>query len=98
MPPNRSDGADDFDPDRFPIDKKKWKIIVYRLKLAPEQTRIVERLLCNRQNKQIAADLGKSESTVCTQLKRIYRNTNTDGRCGLIIRIFGMAMDIANEN
>ena len=60
MPPSSSDGEDEFDGDRFPFDKKKWKIIVRRLKLAPEQTRIVERLLCNRQNKQIAEDLDKS--------------------------------------
>lgn len=75
----------------FPFDAATWVGIVDTLGLAPQQARIVERILCGLCDKQIALDLGIGVPTVRTYLTRVFRHLDVDDRVQLILRVFAEA-------
>ena len=87
-----------IDRDVFPMPEDVWNAVAEELSLSTRHRQIVERLLHNRQTKQIAFDLGSPEATVETHLKRLYRYHGTGGRNGLLLLIFRLAMRITATN
>lgn len=77
----------------FLFDAETWVAVVDTLGLAPQQARIVERILRGMCNKQIARDLGIGEPTVNTYLTRTYRRLGVNDRLQLVLRVFKAAWD-----
>lgn len=77
--------------DEFPMNARTWRTVAKSLELSPQQTRIVELILQGKQDKQIAAELSLSVSTVRTYLTRIFDRTQTSDRLILVLRIFALA-------
>jgi len=83
------DGFDDFPKIRLPLIARSSR----RLALSPQQIRIVELLLRNKQDKEIAAELGLSFPTVRTYLRRIFDRVGVEDRTGLVLHVFALAQD-----
>lgn len=81
----------------FPFEAKVWDQLVELLELAPQQARIVERILRGMGDKQIARDLGLSVSTVRTYLSRIFVRIHVRDRVQLILRVFAEARSLAER-
>ncbi len=77
----------------FPMSEAVWQEIANRLALSPQQIRIVELLLRNKQDKEIAAELGLSFPTVRTYLRRIFDRVGVKDRMGLVLHVFAIAQD-----
>lgn len=78
-------------PMNLPLDQVTWQTISKKLDLSPQQTRIVELLLCGYQDKEIAAELRLTVSTVRTYLKRIFDRVEVRDRMALVLHIFALA-------
>ncbi len=83
--------ACDRDALAFPMDSATWQRVADKLGFSPQQTRIVELILCNRQDKEIAAELSLTIPTVRTYLSRAFVRTGVSDRLGLVLRVFSMA-------
>jgi len=79
----------------LPLDPQTWLAVAAHLELSPQQTRIVELLLCGRRDKQIAHELQLSVPTVRTYLGRIFLKLNVQDRVELILRVFSLTQSIA---
>lgn len=77
----------------LPLPPEKWQQLMERLQLPPQQIRIVELILRNCCDKQIAAALGLKVPTVRTYLQRIYARLDVGDRVELILRLFAMSHD-----
>jgi DNA-binding NarL/FixJ family response regulator len=78
----------------FPMDQATWKAVAKSLSLPPQQFRIVENLLCGKQDKEIAETLGLTVPTVRTYLKRIFERVGAKDRVSLILTIFAKAQEV----
>lgn len=76
---------------------EQWRAVVEAMDLSPQQGRIVGLILQNRQDKQIAAELGLSRETVRTYLKRIFLRLGVEGRLGLVLRVFTICLNDGNS-
>lgn len=79
----------------LPLDVATWHQIAKALALSPQQARIVELILQNKQDKEIAAELELSVATIRTYLRRIFDRVKVKDRLSLILRIFALAQDVA---
>jgi DNA-binding CsgD family transcriptional regulator len=70
------------------MDDRTWKAVARDLGLSPQQKRIVELILRERSDTEIAAALGIGEPTVRTYLTRLYGRFGVRGRLGLVLRVF----------
>jgi len=75
----------------LPLPPDKWRQLLERLQLPPQQIRIVELILRNCCDKQIAAELGLKVPTVRTYLQRTYVRVGVGDRVELILRLFAMS-------
>ncbi len=75
----------------LPLPLEPWNQIAKQLDLSPQQKRIVELILCNACDKQIADILDRGKPTVRTHLNRIYRRLNVKDRGELVLLIFRMS-------
>jgi DNA-binding NarL/FixJ family response regulator len=75
----------------LPLPPEKWRQLVERLQLPRQQIRIVELILRNCCDKQIAAELGLKVPTVRTYLQRTYVRLGVSDRVELILRLFAMS-------
>jgi DNA-binding NarL/FixJ family response regulator len=75
----------------LPLSPEKWQQLVETLQLPPQQIRIVELLLRNYCDKQIAAALGLKVPTVRTYLHRIFERLGVGDRIELVLRLFAMS-------
>jgi DNA-binding NarL/FixJ family response regulator len=75
----------------LPLPAEKWNQLVATLKLPPQQIRIVELILRNRCDKQIAAALGLKVPTVRTYLHRIFERLRVGDRLELVLRLFELS-------
>jgi DNA-binding NarL/FixJ family response regulator len=82
--------AEQIIPD-LPLPPDKWRHLVERLQLPPQQIRIVELILRNCCDKQIAAELRLKVPTVRTYLQRTYVRLGVGDRVELILRLFAMS-------
>jgi DNA-binding NarL/FixJ family response regulator len=81
----------------LPLPAEKWNQLVATLKLPPQQIRIVELILRNRCDKQIAAALGLKVPTVRTYLHRIFERLRVGDRLELVLRLFELSHRIDHQ-
>ncbi len=84
-----SDSEEEY-PAPFPMDAATWQSVAKQLALSPQQTRIVELILCGLQDKDIAAELSLTIPTVRTYLSRIFDRTGVSDRLALVLHIFAI--------
>src|ERR1700722_9324228 len=82
--------ADEGFPAR-PLPPDKWQALVKTLQLPPQQIRIVELILRNHCDKQIAARMGLKVPTVRTYLRRIFERLEVGDRLELVLRLFAFS-------
>ena len=75
----------------MPLDAQTWARVMARLKLAPQQERVVELVVCGARDKRIAEELGLKLPTVRTYLDRIYRRVGVRDRLELVVKVFSTA-------
>jgi DNA-binding NarL/FixJ family response regulator len=78
----------------LPLPAEKWEQLLNLLRLPPQQIRIVELILRNHCDKQIAATLGIKVPTVRTYIHRIYQRVGVGDRLGLVLRLFALSHDM----
>jgi DNA-binding NarL/FixJ family response regulator len=74
----------------LPWTEREWERAVRALEMSPQQARIIELVVRGMGNKQIAAELGLSESTVKTYLARVFVRLNVADRMELALRVFSV--------
>ncbi len=74
----------------LPMPRPTWKKIAKKLDLTPQQTRVVELVLRDQSDREIADRLQLTVATVRTHLARTFDRTGTARRLGLVLRIFAM--------
>jgi len=82
----------------LPLPVEKLNRVVETLRLSPQQKRIVELILRNRCDKQIAADMQLGHSTLRTYISRIFARTGVSDRVELVLLIFSMSHDIRHQS
>ena len=88
--------ADQDNPD-FPLPQPLWAQITQKLALPPQQLRIVELILCNFGDKQIADDMQLKVPTIREYVRRIHGRLGVHDRQELILRIFAMSHGIHRQ-
>jgi len=88
-----ADNSDETFP-VFPLTQHGWQALVDRLQLPPQQARIVELVLQNYGDKQIAAQLGLKVPTVRTYLRRTFDRLQVNGRLELVLKLFAASNEI----
>ena len=78
----------------FPLSQDTWQRLVRELSLSPQQARIVELVLCDCGDKQIAARMGLRVPTVRTYLQRTYLRLGAEGRMGLVLKILALSQEM----
>ncbi|RIK63123.1 MAG: hypothetical protein DCC65_16350 [Planctomycetota bacterium] len=68
-----------------------WSEVAATLDLTPQQSKVVTLILRGYCDKQIAAQLGLSYSTVRTHLGRLFQRIGAQDRSELILAIFAIA-------
>jgi DNA-binding NarL/FixJ family response regulator len=82
----------------LPLPPEKWNQLVATLKLSPQQTRIVELILRNCGDKQIAAELNLKVPTVRTHLDRIFKRLKIEDRGALVLMLFAASHQTTPPN
>jgi len=75
-----------------------WAGMVLLLRLSKCEVKILQRLIHDESQRQIAAALGIAVRTVGTHLERIHRKLNVHSRTELIVRLFEAHRDWRREN
>ena len=75
----------------LPLPPDKWREVLRGLHLPPRQERIVELILRNQCDKQIAADLVLKVPTVRTYMHRIFVRLDVSDRLELVLRLFALS-------
>ena len=78
-------------PESFPFDDITWNAIASQLEFSKRQREIVELILCDMENTEIALHLGIKVGTLRSHLKIIYGRTATHRHKSLILKIFNIA-------
>jgi DNA-binding CsgD family transcriptional regulator len=76
----------------LPIPSALWKRLATRHSLSPQQTRIVELILLNKCDKQIAQAMGLKVPTVRTYLQRVFLRMGVNDRLSLVLKLFAECM------
>jgi len=76
-----------------PLSADQWKRIAKELALPPQQRRIVELILRNACDKQIAAALRIGRPTVRTYLSRIFARLGVSDRLELVLLVLRMSQE-----
>jgi DNA-binding NarL/FixJ family response regulator len=82
----------------LPIPPKRWQAMMQQLQLPPQQARIVELILRNYCDKQIASSMGLKVPTVRTYLRRTFDKLDVDGRMELVLKLFAASHSIDNSD
>lgn len=75
----------------FPMSPEVWAAVTKQLAFSPQQSRVVELILCCQSDKQIAREMGLGESTIRTYLDRIGKQLGISGRLELVVYVFALA-------
>jgi DNA-binding NarL/FixJ family response regulator len=89
---NGSMAFDDMPP--LPMTDGQWDRLATTLKLSPQQKRIVELILRNRCDKQIASAMQIKKSTIRTYITRVFQRLGVADRHELILLLFAMSHGI----
>jgi DNA-binding CsgD family transcriptional regulator len=80
----------------LPIPSARWLAIIDRWHLPPQEARIVELILRNYCDKQIAVTMGLKVPTVRTYLRRAFDRFEVEGRLELVLKIFAASHRISH--
>ena len=72
----------------LPLPPEKWRQLRQSLHLPRQQLRVVELILRNCSDKQIAAEIGIAIPTVRTHLTRTFARLGVENRMGLVLKLF----------
>jgi DNA-binding NarL/FixJ family response regulator len=78
----------------LPLPCGLWTQLVKELHLPPQQLRIVELILRNQCDKQIAQTLGIKIPTLRTYVERIYHRLGVHDRMELVLKLFAMSHEL----
>jgi ATP/maltotriose-dependent transcriptional regulator MalT len=81
------DHCDAFGPAMW--SREQWGRVVRELCLSKRQAAVVGLILQGKKDKDIAAALGLSKSTVRTHLERIFARLDVADRMALVVHMFG---------
>jgi DNA-binding NarL/FixJ family response regulator len=76
---------------QLPLPSDTWDKLSTLLKFSPQQKRIVELILLNHCDKQIAAAMQRRHPTVRTYITRIFGRMGVSDRNGLVLKLFAMS-------
>jgi DNA-binding NarL/FixJ family response regulator len=76
---------------QLPLPSERWDELCTSLKFSPQQKRIVELILLNRCDKQIAATMQLRHPTVRTYITRIFVRAGVSDRHELVLKLFAMS-------
>jgi DNA-binding NarL/FixJ family response regulator len=82
----------------LPLPQEKWHQLAATLKLSPQQTRIVELILRNCRDKQIAAEMKLKVPTIRTHLHRIFIRLETEDRMALVLKLFAASHQLPSRH
>ena len=71
----------------FPFPAHQWEKVILQFNLSRQQIRIVELILLNCGDKQIAAFMGLKVPTVRTYMQRIYFRMGVNDRLALVLKL-----------
>jgi len=74
----------------LPLPAENLASLVKKLDLCPQQARVLELILRNSSDKEIAAEMQLKVSTVRTYLGRLFARLGVEGRLGLVLKIFAL--------
>ena len=80
------------------IEGEEWKQVIGLLDLPAQQARIVELILQDKGDKQIAREMGLAEPTVRTYLTRIFQRIGCNDRVGLVLKVFLCVLELREKN
>jgi len=83
---------------KLPVTDQHWREIIQSLGLCERHARIVELVLCDAGNSEIANELGIEESTLKTYLDRIWTRIGSRGRIPLAILIWQHSLRLAGQS
>jgi DNA-binding NarL/FixJ family response regulator len=75
------------------LSPREWTHVVERMRLTPQQTKIVELILRGARDKQIARMLGLRAPTIRTHLRAIFQKHGLYDRVELVLQCFSVARD-----
>ena len=70
------------------LTKGEWRAVANRLDLRGRHLQLAEGILGGFAEEQIADELGISQHTVHTYVKRLYRKLSVSNRADLVVRLF----------
>lgn len=79
---------------KLPLDDAHWEAVVSEMGLSDQQARVVELVLRDLCDKQIAAVMGISKSTLDTYMHRIRTRTGTRGRIQLAMHVMAVSFRV----
>lgn len=82
----------------LPVNDQHWQAIAAALGLPKRHARIVELVLRDVPNPQIASEFDIEESTVRTYLDRIWTRTGTRGRMPLAMKIWAVSLELVDRS
>jgi len=74
----------------LPMPADKFTLIVKQMDLSPQQARVVELILRNCGDKEIAAEMQLQVSTVRTYIGRLFDRLGVENRLALVLKIFAL--------
>jgi DNA-binding CsgD family transcriptional regulator len=81
----------------LPLPADRWARLAASLSLPPQQLRIVELILRNQSDKEIAAALNLKAPTVRSYLNRIFERVGVRSRMELVLMLFAMSHELEDE-
>jgi DNA-binding NarL/FixJ family response regulator len=81
----------------LPLSSNHWECVVAAIGLSPQQARVAELMLRDLTDKEIAAVLGISQSTLETHQERISLRTATRGRMQLAMRVLEESLRVNDQ-
>lgn len=92
MKPAKPFKTDDLPP--LPIEPALWQAVAAALKLSPQLARVTECVVRGMCDKQIAAALGISESTLRSHFDRVFMRTGARGRMAIMRKVLAVSHEV----
>jgi DNA-binding NarL/FixJ family response regulator len=86
----------DQDMPELPFTPDKWQRLIHALRLPPQQLRVVELILRNKCDKQIADAMGLKKPTVRTYMQRIFARMGVCDRVELVLKLCALSHGIGH--
>jgi DNA-binding NarL/FixJ family response regulator len=85
-------------PRESPFTSSEWQGIITALKLSPRQAQILAGILKAQTERTIAKQLGVSEDTVHSHIRRLYGKLQTHNRTSTIVKVFAAHAEVVGTS